>query len=296
MRPPMLERLLISYCRHFPIRRGKLRLVNALWPSVVGDRGTRRFAKLKYGGFKVPCDLNEMLQRQLYFFGTYFVEENILRCWQHAAGEARVIFDVGANAGIYSLAALATQPDLAVHAFEPTPEIAARLRQTAASNGLQNLKVHEVAVYHEMGYVMLNRCRGAFGSNEGMNFITAASDSSYGERVEGVCLDRFCYERAIDRIDLLKLDIQGHEHSALMGAKGLLQRGGVGIIFTELNWAKHLAECCPATESIRLLQQAGYLFATPVMPLKWREAGDWLRSLSDIVARFVGHNNSTLHE
>jgi len=284
MRPPVLERLLISYGRHFPIRRGKLRLVDALWPRQLAIGGTRRFAKLKYGGFSIPCDLNEMLQRQLYFFGTYFVEENIIRCWQHAAREARVIFDMGANAGIYSLAALATQPDLVVHAFEPTPEIAARLRQTAASNVLQNLKVHEVAVYHEMGYVMLNRCRGEFGSNEGMNFITAASDSSYGERVE------------IDRIDLLKLDIRGHEHSAIMGAKGLLQGGRVGTVFTELNWAKHPAECCPATESIRLLQAAGYVIAAPDLPLNWPEAGDWLRPLNDIVARFAGHNNSALRE
>lgn len=49
------------------------------------------------------------------------------------------IFDVGAIAGIYSLAALAIQRDAVVHAFEPTPEIAARLRATAKLNGLDDL-------------------------------------------------------------------------------------------------------------------------------------------------------------
>lgn len=284
MRLPALEGLLILYARHFPIRRGKLRLINALWPLAGNDPAARRLAELKHGGFKVPCDLNEMLQRQLYFFGTYFVEEHIISCWQHAAREASVIFDVGANAGIYSLAALAVQPDLAVHAFEPTPEIADRLRQTAKLNGLQNLEVHEVAIYRETGSALLNRWRGKAGSNEGMNFITAA-DSLDGERVEAVCLDRFCYERRINRIDLLKLDIQGQEHSALMGAIGLLESGRVGTIFMELNWAKDRAESCPATVSIRLLQRAGYVFAVPDLPLNWREAGDWLRPLRDIVAR-----------
>jgi hypothetical protein len=115
-----LEPLLISYARRFPLRRGKLRLVDALWPLAAAGRGTHRLAELKHGGFKIDCDLNEMLQRQLYFFGTYFVEEHIIRCWQHAAREAKIIFDVGANAGIYSLAALAVQPNLAVHVFEPT--------------------------------------------------------------------------------------------------------------------------------------------------------------------------------
>ena len=69
----------------------------------------------------MPCDLGEMLQRQFYFFGTYFLEEDILRCWEAAAKGAKVVLDVGANAGIYSLAALAAQPDVTVYAFEPTP-------------------------------------------------------------------------------------------------------------------------------------------------------------------------------
>jgi FkbM family methyltransferase len=112
-----------------------------------------------------------MLQRQFYFFGTYFVEEDILRCWAIAAKGAHVIFDVGSNAGIYSLAALAVQPDVTVHAFEPTPEIATRLRETARLNGLNRLYVHEVAVSSHDGYASLKRCRGDLGTNEGMNYI-----------------------------------------------------------------------------------------------------------------------------
>ena len=116
------ERLLISYARRFPFQRGKLRAIDALWRVAAGNRGVRRMADLRYGGFKMPCNLNEMLQRQCYFFGTYFLEEYILQCWQTAAKGAKVILDVGANAGIYSLAAPATQRDAIIHAFEPTPE------------------------------------------------------------------------------------------------------------------------------------------------------------------------------
>jgi tRNA1(Val) A37 N6-methylase TrmN6 len=90
------------------------------------------------------------------FFGTYFLEEDILRCWETAAKEAKVVLDVGANAGIYSLAALAIQPDATVHAFEPTPEIAARLRATAKLNELDHLHVHEAAVLNKNGQASLN--------------------------------------------------------------------------------------------------------------------------------------------
>ena len=106
-----------------------------------------------------------MLQRQFYFFGTYFLEEDALCSWESAARDANVIFDVGANAGIYGLAALAIQPCASVHAFEPTPEIAVRLRETAKVNGLDHLYVHEVAVSNDNGRAILKRCRGELGTN-----------------------------------------------------------------------------------------------------------------------------------
>jgi hypothetical protein len=140
---PAFERALMAYARKFPVRKGKLRVIDRLWRAASGSRGAARLANLRYGGFKMPCDLTEMMQRQFYFFGTYFLEEQILDCWTKAAKEAKVVFDVGANAGIYSLAALASQPAAVVHAFEPTPEIACRLRQTAKLNCLNNLIVHE---------------------------------------------------------------------------------------------------------------------------------------------------------
>jgi FkbM family methyltransferase len=284
MAPTVFENVLAMYARRFPIRRGKLRLVDSLWHAALSDRCTHRVATLKHGKFKMSCDLSEMLQRQFYFFGTYFLEEDILSCWATASEGAKIILDVGANAGIYSLAALAAQSDATVHAFEPTPEIAARLRATAKLNGLDNLHVHEVAVFSKDGQAILKRFRGELGNNEGMNFISQDVGNSEDEHVRTVCLDHFCQDRSIDHVDLLKLDVQGHEHSALKGAEHLIREGRVGMIFMELNWARSAGATCAATESIRLLEQAGYRFSRPVKCLSWKKAGDWLRTLSEVVA------------
>jgi hypothetical protein len=117
-----------------------------------------------------------------------------------------------------------------------------------------------------------------------MNFITAATNDPGAEVVSTVCLDRFCVDRGIDRIDLLKLDVQGHEHQALTGAAQLLKAGRIGTIFTELNWSTD-PETCPARASIRLLEEAGYQFSKPGKHLQWAGSGQWLRSLRDVVAR-----------
>src|SRR5215469_16730090 len=167
MAPSVLEKALVLYGRRFPVRRGKLRIINFLSNLADSGESTSRLTVLKYGGFKMFCDPSEMLQRQFYYFGTYLVEEEIIECWQSVARGAMTIFDVGANAGIYSLAALAVEPRADVYAFEPTPEIADRLRSTTKLNGLDRLHVYEVAVSMRSGTANLNRCRGELGSNEG---------------------------------------------------------------------------------------------------------------------------------
>jgi FkbM family methyltransferase len=54
-----------------------------------------------------------------------------------------------------------------------------------------------------------------------MNFICQETGESGAERVEAIRLDNFVDGHKIRHIDLLKLDVQGHEHSALLGAEHL---------------------------------------------------------------------------
>ncbi len=281
---PVFERLLTAYARYFPCRRGKLRLVDLFWRAAAGKNGLIRTARLKYGGFSMACDLSQMLQRQFYFFGTYFIEEELLACWSRLAKDANIIFDVGANAGIYGLSALAAQPRAVVHAFEPTPETAAHLRGTAALNRLENLCVHEAAVSGKNGLAWLRRFRGETGANEGMNFISEETGGAGAERVGTVSLDDFCREHSIGRIDLLKIDVQGHELSVLEGANGLLKEGRVGFVFMELNWSIN-GSAGPAAASIALLERSGFRFSAPGARLDWKRSGLWMKALTDVVAR-----------
>lgn len=279
-----LETALIWYARHFPVTRGKMRIVDAVWPIAVSRSETQRMAHLIYGGYKAPCDIKEMIQRQLYFFGTYYIERDLLGIWSLFARHARIVFDIGANAGIYSLAALAANPASVVHAFEPTPEIATRLRATAVANDLVHLQVHQLAVLDQVGTASLTRCRGENDSNEGMNFVRPGVDQAC-EIVECTNLDHFCVGLGIAHVDLIKLDIQGQELTVLRGALNLLDREALSTIFMELNWAPARSPSCPASEAVELLDSYDFRFADPKSHLSWRKAGPWLRGLTDVVAR-----------
>ena len=68
-----------------------------------------------------------------------------------------VVFDVGANIGYYSLI-FATRVGNGgqVHAFEPTPALAERIRLNLALNGLAHVKVNQAAVSHVVGTASLH--------------------------------------------------------------------------------------------------------------------------------------------
>lgn len=207
----MLEFLLKIYARHFPVRRGKYRIIERFGAKPDADGGFVRRARLVYGSYAMDCDLRKQLQRQFYYFGTYFLEERVLATWSRYARDAKVVFDVGANAGIYSLAAAAASKDCQIHAFEPTPEIAAHLSATVGMNGIEDcLHVHEVAVGERAGSIFLNRFTGENDDNEGMNFVSGVRRAASSLEVPLVSLDAFCAERGLQGIDLLKVDVQGN--------------------------------------------------------------------------------------
>ena len=283
---PAAEKLLLAYARWFPMKLGKYRIVERFGRG--GKDDFVRRAQLKYGGYSMDCDLRKMLQRQFYYFGTYFLEERVISHWTEYAKNAGIVFDIGANAGIYSLAAAGSNSRAAVHAFEPTPEIVAHLDKTVKQNGLvDRLHVHSCAVARETGTAHLNFFSGEHDDNEGMNFVTHEGRNSKSIAVPTVSLDDFCAQREIATIDLVKIDVQGNEPDVLAGASELIRRRALRTIFFELNWNHEDPANCPASQAVKILGEAGYQFADPNGRMKFQAAGPWLHSLSDVVA-FAG--------
>lgn len=230
-----LHPFLYLYFRHFPLQKGKQRLLHVVGRSLLPPQPVRR-TRLKVARLQMVCDLRHFIQRRLYFLGDYEPEQVTL--WQKLAQQAEVIFDVGANVGLYSLTAAAANPQAAIHAFEPTPEVVARLQENISLNGFANIIVNGVAVGQQAGEIVLHYSGGREGDNEGMNYVSAQTTRSSDRVVPIVSLDAYCQQGGINRIDLLKMDIEGHEYHALCGAERLLSHGAIRCILLELNsWA-----------------------------------------------------------
>lgn len=140
-----------------------------------------------------------------------------------------VVFDVGANVGQYASMILSVRPEVELHCFEPSPACQRALREAVGNRA----HVHEIALSSTSGTKDLFGQPGsglASLYNRRLDHFDWAEEESPVLVIQTTTLDGFCASNGIGRIDLLKLDAEGHELEILHGAQGMLQEGLVGAI------------------------------------------------------------------
>lgn len=134
------------------------------------------------------------------------VERNALRDAITRSNETPFVFlDIGANVGLYSLFANAyaakSNRDIRLIAVEPSAEMGARLTVNAAASHA-NIELIRSAISTNAGEVFLSDGDG----NRGEGQIAES-----GEAVQAMTLLQLCESTKLDRIDGLKLDIEGQD-------------------------------------------------------------------------------------
>jgi FkbM family methyltransferase len=139
-----------------------------------------------------------------------------------AAPAADVIFDVGANVGEWTIRAAHRWPLARIHAFEPSAKTFATLEAVTA--GLRVTCVRR-ALSDQPGHAELHEVPGLPGlsSLHRRDLSTHGMEMSATEDVDAVTLDQYCADNDIGEIDIVKLDVEGHELAVLHGARRLLE-------------------------------------------------------------------------
>jgi FkbM family methyltransferase len=165
------------------------------------------------------------LDYNIIAFGTYdvpvanFVEKNI------RAG--MVCLDVGANVGVVALQlARKTGATGAVHCFEPVPHVFQRLlRHVERNHFQQTITLHQVALSNRTGSIAMG-VADPLNTNQGMGSIAAPKATGLVSeiRTTTATLDEFARETRLERLDFIKVDIQGAEPLFLEGGEATLRR------------------------------------------------------------------------
>ena len=144
-----------------------------------------------------------------------------------------VIFDGGANVGEYTRACAKIGT---VYAFEPAASPFARLQKSF--EGVENVKAFQYALSNESRVLTLkyDQDNSQIASVVNLNYEHYHIAMSHEEKVQGITIDDFCKQSEVDRITLLKLDIEGGEYFALLGAKNMIGLNRIDMIQFEMGW------------------------------------------------------------
>jgi len=144
---------------------------------------------------------------------------------QHTPAGAYCL-DVGANIGFYALKlARWAGANGRVASFEPDPNAQKRLRHNLSLNPDLQVTVIPKAVYAQAGKLEFHV------AESGLSSVEQIAGAVENITVEATTIDDFMREVGWTRLDVIKIDIEGSDHSALVGARETLRRFRPFLVF-----------------------------------------------------------------
>jgi FkbM family methyltransferase len=230
--------------------RGKLR-----WMAAAPWRPKKpEVRQIRYRGAQFAVLANEDVGWRLVVHGHYEPRE-----WSSLEGlihATDLCVDIGANVGIYSVLMAQKAPRGRVVAFEPLPLYCTLLDLNSRLNGLTNIEIRSSAVgdkgTHEEFSVAED---GAYSSLR----PTGRKPESECIQVPSVTLDEV-FARTGEKVDIIKVDVEGAELLVLMGGRALLSDAKLRprALLVELEPSNEEVYSYTPADVISLMKQLNY--------------------------------------
>lgn len=195
--------------------------------------GVRPQRRIRRRGIAYDIDLREGIDLSLFLFGAF--QKHVVDTVRALVPRDATVIDVGANVGAVTLPLAAYLQGGRVYAIEPTTaaheklvrnvslnrELAARIRVQCTFIADRTAPVSELVAYGSWPIVGEEPV-GAHPVHHGVALETHCGQTT---------LDDFVAEEGIAKVDLIKIDTDGHEFAVLSGAARVMERMRPAIIF-----------------------------------------------------------------
>lgn len=153
-------------------------------------------------------------------------EPNVTTVFRRYVRPGMQVLDIGANIGYFTmLSASLVGPSGGVFAIEPNPDSVKLLEASRRENGYENVRIFQVAAGRAPGLLVLNRASS--------NAMTSAVPEAVSHLVRSTTVPSFRIDDLVPsdvKIDFIKIDVEGAEYNALLGARALIARSRPTIV------------------------------------------------------------------
>jgi FkbM family methyltransferase len=220
-------------------------------PVYLYSSGSMRTAERD--GIKFRLDLSRLIEHSFFF---KILNEPAWKNLFKIVKPEFVVFDIGANIGLLTLNFGRICHQGRVVAFEPDSRNFESLEYNLTLNGFMNIQLHKLALGSRQESRVLYKL---IDSNPGANRILRDEHlNEYAhEKVNVVTLDRMVEELSAQRLDLLKIDVEGFEMFVLQGAEESIRKWRP-ILFVELAEVNLNEHGLSARQLIEYIEQLNY--------------------------------------
>jgi FkbM family methyltransferase len=228
-------------------------LLNRMPAAWVPSAGTHR---VRRQGLQWQLDLRDNLQKRLYLVGAY--ESLTLRALRSLVRPGDIVLDVGANIGAIALPiARNLLGSGRVIAVEAAVETAAQLRSHVVDNGLDDrVQVVQTALSDRIGSARLRR--GDFGAGDVGTLTLEGEEQLHGDPVPLTTGDELRQRLGVERFDVLKIDVEGHEMAVLAGLSQTFAERPPRVVLLEVVAENQARAGGSATALVDRMHELGY--------------------------------------
>lgn len=199
-----------------------------------------------FHGLMIPLKLDDWIQEKLYFLDEYEGAE--MKAIKNYLPNKGVFLDLGGNIGLFSLfASTKIGTGGKIIAFEPFSKNHKAFEENINRNHIGNIRLEKLAIGEVKGELTLH-----YDDSENNLGMVSSKPLEKGiqETVPMINLDAYLAESHLAKIDLIKIDLEGHELPALKGMLETLKKFKPAILIEILNNQDQASE--------KLLKELGY--------------------------------------